>query len=419
MIRVLSTPFLALSAVLLTACSSGPTHQEAQLAEVQNLTRAGQYEPAALLAVDLLEGLSDDSPLRPAAEQARRDVSLASGMDVVRTLILADDEEEALELLDELDRRFPDSTVVAAWQDRARSKLAIRWFEVASQAQASSFFDAARVAYAKAVEYDPSYALADAALTGLTTLEEYRASLAEDYYYDGVRTLTDLKLSEAQGAFTKSHKYDDDNERTQQRITEVEREKAKARVKYAEEELIASRRYAAGATEYAAAARLDPESEEIAARLEVLRVEARVTAMISEADSSRLRGDFEKAEAILREASEKTVMQDDLVDARLSTIDDSRVGARYQAALNLEYDFRFPEAIEGYAAILETRDFYEDVLARLDDLRGHVTEAERLYAEAEQASDDAAKLELYRQIEIFWPDYLDVPARIQALAGGS
>lgn len=419
MIRVLSTPFLALSAILLTACSSGPTHQEAQLTEVQNLTRAGHYEPAAILAVDLLERLSDDSPLRPAAEQARRDVSLASGMDVARTLILADDDEEALELLDELDRRFPDSAVVAAWQDRARTKLAIRWFEVASQAQASSFFDAARVAYAKAVEYDPSHSLADAALAGLTTLEEYRAGLAEDYYHKGVRTLTDLKLSEAQSAFTKSHKYDEDNERTQQRITEVEREKAKERVKYAEEELIASRRYAAGATEYAAAARLDPESKEIAARLEVLKVEASVTAMISEADSVKLRGDFDKAEAILRDAAEKTVMQDDLVDARLSTIDDSRVETRYQTALNLEYDFRFPEAIEAYAAILETRDFYEDVLARLDDLRGHVSEAERLYGEAENTSDDAAKLELYRQIEIFWPDYRDVPVRIQTLAGDS
>ncbi|MEM1448020.1 MAG: hypothetical protein AAF957_00360 [Planctomycetota bacterium] len=405
----------ALLGTLVVSCSSTSTAKTG-IAEVQDLTRQGRYEAAARRAADLLDEVPESSPYRAEAVQASRDVSLASGMEVARRLTLADQDDDALALLAELDERYPGSTVVAAWTERTKRKLADRWFEVARSAQARESFEAARVAYAKAIEYDPNYALAEAALSGLTNLEGYRAGLAQDYYYDGVRTLTDEKLNEARSSFSKSYKYDEESERTQRRISEVDREQARARVDYAEAELVAKRRYSAAATEYAAAARLDPSSIEIAERLEVLKAEAKVTALLSEADSSILRSEFDKAEAKLRKAADLTVLQTDLVDERLSGIDGSRAEAQYQRALNFQYDFRFPEAIAAFNEILDEREFYKDTRARLDTLSDYVSEAKRLYAEAAAAADDAKKLELYRQIELFWPDYEDVAEKIRTLA---
>ena len=48
-------------------------------------------------------------------------------------------------------------------------------------------------------------------------------------------------------------------------------------------------------------------------------------------------------------------------------------------------------------------------------LEDKIAEAERLHAEAAQAEDEATELSLLRQIEVFWPDYSDIPDRIRAL----
>ena len=59
---------------------------------------------------------------------------------------------------------------------------------------------------------------------------------------------------------------------------------------------------------------------------------------------------------------------------------------QYQRALDLEHDFLFEQAIAMYTAVLEGREYYEDARARLDTLESYVSEAARLYAEAEAAS---------------------------------
>ena len=117
----------------------------------------------------------------------------------------------------------------------------------------------------------------------------------------------------------------------------------------------------------------------------MLKAEAKVTALLSEADSSILRSEFDQAEAKLRKAADLTVLQTDLVDERLSGIDGSRAEAQYQRALNFQYDFRFPEAIAAFNEILDEREFYKDTRARRDTLSDYVSEAKRLYAEAAAA----------------------------------
>jgi hypothetical protein len=270
------------------------------------------------------------------------------------------------------------------------------------------------LAYERAISFEPDHALAPAGLARVELLEEYRADLAEDYYFNGVRDLTEQRLDESENSFEKSRRYDAESTRTRRRIVEVRREKAQGRVAYAEQ-LVADRRYAAARAEYAEASRLDPESEAIAAALDAMRVEAEVAALLSEAESFVLRSEFAEAELLIAEAGERTTLQADLVEAARDGISATRVQLLYQRALDLEHDFLFTEAIELYGEVLSGRDFYEDARARKEALETYVVEAARLYAEAQAATAPADKLAKLRQIETFWPEYEDILDQISAL----
>ena len=68
-----------------------------------------------------------------------------------------------------------------------------------------------------------------------------------------------------------------------------------------------------------------------------------------------------------------------------------------------------------YDQLLEKAEYYKDVIARRDALQGYIRDAERLWARAEEATEASVKLDLYRQIQTFWPEYHDLPQRIAAL----
>ncbi|MEL6715492.1 MAG: hypothetical protein AAFP86_17055, partial [Planctomycetota bacterium] len=201
----------------------------------------------------------------------------------------------------------------------------------------------------------------------------------------------------------------------ERRETEAQRVMAQARVDAADA-LVADDLFAAASKEYARAAELDPTSEDIATNLAALRVEAEVQETMTRADGMILRREFDKAAEALGGALQRTTLQRDLVEAELERLSEARAADRYSRALDLEHDFQFERALESYRAILETREFYRDVRARVDSIESYVADAERLYAGAAAAEGDAERLALYRQIEVFWPDYRDIQKRIAALA---
>lgn len=407
---------LPAAALFLGACASTSTTPELLVEEVQALTRDGDYEGAVRVAAAAREQVPEDSPLGAQLQRATVEISIASGLSKARDLSLADRDDEALAVLVDLEEHFPREPIVDAWRRRTQRKLSDHWYEIARAALATGNFEGARVAYEKALTYEPDHDLAPAGLARVELLREYRAEMAEDYYYNGVRDLTEQRLSESENSFEKSKRYDAEADRTRRRIAEVRREKAVGRKAYAEQ-LVADRRYAAARAEYAEAERLDPESQEIAEAHALMQVESEVAALLSEAESFVLRGDFDGAALLLDDAASKTQLQVDLVEATRARISSTQVELQYQRALDLEHDFLFEEAIEGYRAVLEGRDFYEDARARLDTLESYVVEAARLYAEAEEAEGDEAKLERLRQIEVFWPEYRDILEQISAIEG--
>jgi len=103
--------------------------------------------------------------------------------------------------------------------------------------------------------------------------------------------------------------------------------------------------------------------------------------------------------------------------ALIDTIDDRRIQAAYENALTFEHDFRYREAIVGYRRILEERQYYEDTRTRLSDLERTVAQVEELYASLATLGSPEEELETLRAIDLLWPEYEDVQARIDALEG--
>lgn len=404
-----------LAALPLTqGCASGPKGFERRIDTIEQLTRAQAYVEAAEASVRLVEDTPTDSPRYERAQEAQRTVSLASQLEHARALSLKGDDVESLDILTSLKLQYPNSSQVAAWHERTRRKLADKWFGVAREALASERFDAARAAYKRVLEYDPNHPVAGLSLDDLQRLEEYRAELADGYYNSGVRGVVERNLSEARGSFQKGLKYDPENDKARRRISEVDRERAIARVASAEK-LLNDKLYAAAALEYATAARLDPESEEIKASLETLRAEAKAYALKSEAEFQILRGEIDRAEGLLKEGAGMTTLQAKDFEKAILGIDEARIEKRYQDALDMEHDFQFAEAIVAYKGLLASRDFYKDTRARIDALEGYIASAERIYAEAAEASSDETKLELLQQIDLFWPEYSDVAEQIRSI----
>lgn len=414
MTRPITSGTPALLALLALACASGPRGAEARIESIQSLTRDGDYVRAARASVQLLDELDQSSALRPQVVALQAEISVASGLETVRQMVFDGREVEALPVVEELKAAHPDVEAIDAWMERVRTKIADGWFEKARVAVAEERFDDARRAYAKSVEFDPTRIVVQNLLTELDRVEVWRAEVAEEVYFSGVGHLVDGRLLEAAGDFGKVGKYREQPTRARQRVSEVNVLLAQARVASAAA-LVADGHFSAAAKEFEEAARLNPNSDRIAADLERMRAEARANQMLIEGRSMILRGELERGAVELTAGLELTELQKDVFQKELDGIGERRVQAAYDRALGLEHDFRFEQAVTAYEAILESRDFFKDCRARIDVLEDKIAEAERLHAEAAQAEDEATELSLLRQIEVFWPDYSDIPDRIRAL----
>lgn len=403
------------SLLAISACASGSGSYGEQFAAIESLTRHGDYQAAAESSVTLLDTLDTDSENAEAVRQIQREISIASSLERVRSLTLDDQDKEALDLALELDAAFPGMHAIEAWRDLLRVKLADFWFDAAREASASERFDDARAHYRTSLGYDETRTNVQDLLGELDRIEDYRANVADKYYYSGVSHLSDGALSESLGDFSKVDKFDRGNARAKRRVSQVNRQLAATRVAAADV-LAKEGLYAAAAKGYLEASTLDPDSEEIARNLEALRSEAKASAILRVARNNALRGDVDKAEVKLKEALGLTALQTELIEKEIAGLDDKRAEKAYDRAVGLERDFQYEAAIEGYDKILESRDFFKDVRARTDALTKYVADAKRIYAEYEAALTDASRLALLRQIEVFWPEYRDISKRIDELS---
>ena len=413
--KLASAPYasgLALTLVLgLSACASQKV-TKSELDQVRDLIRYGQF----VEAVNQASQLAQDRPRDPEAEQLHRDASVAYLVARGREKTFEGRDESAMEDFQSALALDPGSRTAKDWELKTARKLANIWFERARGFHTADNLEGARQAYETSLQHYPQHQGSIEGLARVGIQQNYRAGLSHTYYNEGVRAVSDWRLEEAKHRFQGSAKYGGESGRVTRRISDVNRELAAQRIQVAQQ-LEKDGLFAAARNDYRTASLMDPDSEAAKEGLERAKREAGVTRMLEDAQMAVLRGEFEAGRKLMLQAREITEAQDERVDKALAGIDEERASQAYQAALDLEHDFQYEQAIAAYQKVIDDHgyDLAQDSQARINTLSDYVRDAEELYAEASDAESADARRDLLRQIEVFWPEYLDIQEQLDAL----
>jgi tetratricopeptide (TPR) repeat protein len=353
-------------------------------------------------------------PGSAAAVELHKQVSVAYLLDLAREQSFRDEDDAALATLEQAARIDPDSEQVRDWREKTNQKLAATWRARAFDLHAEDDIDAALEAYEKALKHVPGDPATMEGRNIALALVSHRSGLGRNYFQQGLEALSDLWLDQARSRFSYARKYRPADERTAQRETQVKRLIASEKIAAAKAHE-AEKRFGVARHEYASALLQDPDDEEAKLGAERCKVELQVRDLLGRVRMDLVRGRFEQAEATVAKAQELTVLQADEVEGARASIREARHEKAYNEALALERDWRYPEAVARYESLLARADYYKDVIARRDTLKEYIRLAEDLWGRADAATSAQDKLAAYRQIQVFWPEYRDLSARIAAL----
>lgn len=400
----------ALPLALLLAAACGATRDDRQaIARIDDLIDRQHFEEAVQEAQDLCARRPEDAE----AQEAHRRASAAFLLDAARRSTFAGDLDQALEHAERAAEIGGDFPLVQVWLSKTRSSLGRLWFERGLDLHAQGNLDGAALAYQRALYFEPDSMPAARSLAQVGLHQDYRAELGEDYYHEGVQSLSSYWLERARARFSYAGKYLGDD-RPQRRGQQVDRLLAEQRLALAGE-LERKGLFAAAANEYRLALLLDPDLEGAREARERAQREAAARQRLILAEMDLLRGDFGRARERLTGAGASTELQTRAFEELLGRIEGGRLEELYRNARDRERDFRYEEAMAAYDRLLGEVDFYKDARTRRDTLGGYVREAERLWNLALSATDPDRRRAYLLQIEVFWPEYRDLPERLAAL----
>lgn len=397
----------ALALSLLAACASSE-----QGSRVRQLMNAGDYERAVSEAA----AWHERAPRSAEAAHAHQVASAALLLERGRRATFAGELDAALAHFEQAAEIAPGDPVVRDWVEKTHANLAERWLDEASERYASDELEHALEAYERVLVHAPDNERARDGCARILLAMNHRAGLGESYYKEGVRALREYWLVQARTQFDYTAKYAPEDERVEDRRAQVRALLAEDRLQMAFE-LERQNRYHAARNEFRLAQLLDARREEAAAGLDRMAREVEAFDLLQEAERLERKGEFDEALALLERALERTQVQAGAVQALRDSLEEARVEREYQAALDLERDFRFEEAAAAFGALLAEHGYFKDSQERQATLASYVEQAAALYEQAQRSSDPAEQRELLRRIEVFWPDYRDTRARLAASEG--
>ncbi len=365
-------------------------------------------------ALELAQAEAAAHPGDAAAQDMLRRAQVAALLEQGRRLTLEDEDVAALKVYEQalqLDAKSPE---LLDWIQKTELKLGDRWLQVALELHARGNLPGALDAYEQSLRYHPDFDLALGGMAQARKEIDHRELLGKSYFEGGVHALSDYWLERAKGLFAYSNKYKPGQEHTLDRTKQVNLLLAQQRQKVAqayEQDGL----FGAARSEYRMALALAPDDPPSKAALERCTKEVLAQRKLEDAKYQIMRGNYERAEKLIEDGLALTTAQTDKLEGARALIQEQRNERVYQEAFALERDQRFAEAIEKYGELLAQANYYKDTLARVDTLKGYVALAEDLYKQASEATDDKARLDFLRQIQVFWPEYRDVAKLVTEL----
>lgn len=405
------------AAVLIALCSCASTADKEPVHDVRWMIAHGQYQRAVQMAADA-------HAANPGDDKATLDWRMATVallLDEGRKFSFEDRDLEALEKFRQAKEIAPEIDKTQNWIDATLDKLATRWTNTAQEWHSKNNLEQAVEDYEKALSFRADRDDAKAGLARALLQLNYRNGRSESYYDDGVRALDAYWLWVATHDFKVSGKYKPGHEKAEERNQQTASMIVDDRIRVAEafEE---TGQFAAARSEYRIATLIDPDHEAAKIGLERAGKEAKAAEFLREADRRMMHADFDKAQKAIEDGMALTTRQGDQFEEAAHNLVQARLEKIYGDAMAREKDHDYEQAIVTYDAVLAEAErltgqrVYKDVIARKDSLEQSVRDAKALYEQVATTQDKAEQLKMLRKIEILWPDYLDVPERIAALA---
>jgi len=390
---------------------------------VAALVRDARFERALQAAQENL----DREPSSRQAQRNLRDAQVALLLDAGRRLTLAGRTEEGLELFYKAQGIDGSNEVVRDWINKSRIQLAEDSLTMSGTLTSREELTERREMLIKVLAYLPenegSVRVSNLRLLANSSLERVEENLAycvakgQECYEDGLGSLSNGNLHEASRDFSMSVLHDKnqlDSVAGYSRVNVmVGEEYLRQAVDYEQKGL-----FDAARMEYERVHQKDPSNTEASDGLDRMEREVRAGRILDEAEMAILRETPKLAEKLLAEAEEMTLVQAHLVDELRLRMRNAAWEKMYQQALALEAEGKLPEAVTAFNALLESAGDYQEAEARRKVLEDFISKAAALYARAAEAEDVATEYSLLREIQIFWPSYLDVQARLKVLQAG-
>ncbi len=400
-------------ALLLLALLAGCATESDHVQQAEDFLRVADYYQA-------YQEMQEARRLKPGDDQIEKrywEVRKLFLLDQARALVFRGREEEALGVLEQVRALDPDNEIAAAWEQKARGKLAERAAYRGNEAVSAGDLEQALLAYNEALRHVPRY---PDAVEGLQKVERSwrdRRTKAQDRYLEGVRALAEQLFAQTEYHMYIALENDPSLARAEERRDLARRRLAEERITRAEE-YEKERFFGAALKEYELAFAVLTEREDLKGKIAQMRNEVEVEHIVQRGELAVLRGDHAEGRRLLLEALERSETGKARISDLLVLAREREFADRYLRAKDLELEREYKTALEQYRQIDAEWAGYQDVRTRISGLETALQLADESIAKgkaAEEAGDPKAALQHYRDAALYAPGYADVAAKIRDL----
>lgn len=394
--------------------ASGCRHQDTAIQRSETYARQGNAYQAYLEIAEARRRNGGDQELERLFWQRRLEYLLARG----RELVFLEREVQAIASLEKALALDPQNRVARRWIQRAKQKLAKRAVKEGESQRSQGHLEKALLRFREALSYVPEH---PGAVAGIETVNKFyreRYDEASEHYVKGSRARAEDLIKQSKYHHGIASDKDPSMQRAKEGKEEAARQLAKAR--YERAKAMEEKSYfGAALMEYEAVRKVLPEAEGLQERIAAMQREVKAERIRREAEMAMRKQDYDAAKKMLNEAYELTTAQRADISGLLLDNRRRRYEELYRKARDLELEYKFEAALEGYKAIDKAwSSGFLDVKARIETLKNAIEQAQASMAEGqkhEKAGDLKGAVELYEEALAIYPGYKGLDERVKEL----
>lgn len=381
---------------------------------VQALLSRGDLTRAYWVLQDLVDANPEDAELRRQLAELRSAYYLREGQEKV----FADDDWGAVEDFERVLLGDPGNIAATQWKQKALRKLAERAVVAGDDARARGKLEEALKQYHLAETYVPGHPEAARGTRLVSQVFTARREKGQDSYVKGMRAQAGGYFEQTQYHMQVALDNDPSLTAAEERSLVARRQLAEARLAQAR---VAEERglYETALREYRRVATDFPDlAFDLEAKVVAMQREVDAGAKLSQGTLLARRGDFAAARPLLEQAYEASTAQRVRISEQLVALREADLDRRYTAALDLELDYRYDDALIAFRSIDANWPGQLDVRTRIQNLESALELAREAQIKGESAAaagDIDAAISAYREALTYVPKFGDLATRIETL----